>query len=287
MGCLVQRTHHWSPLYYATDRVDGRWQTRGPFAGESYRAALHVGWEAWWTKEGLPKEARTTKAAEGIEGIELPKKLPTKRWFNDGALKEGDQFIPLLAGYNGNDFVGHPSAFYLLRSDLKGAVLVNCLPLPQQRGVDRDTQAYLLPRAYLTYLAHGIEVYCWYEFRDGGLKPDYNEHNFGMIDFHVKPKPAYHALQALAKVLGPRPSFAGPPTETQPGLMCVNVRSTEGRLYAIYWAVERTVKLSLDTARTRNVRTHFGESADFGRGVPKAQITVGLAPVFVEVASFP
>ena len=272
------------PLYYATDRVDGEWQKRGPIAGESYRAALHVGWEAWWTKEGLPKEARITKAAEGIDGIELPKKLTTKRWFTDGALKEGDQFVPLLAGYNREDLIGHPSALYLLRSDLKGAILVNCLPVPQQRGVDRDTQAYLLPRAYLTYLAHDIEVYCWYEFRDGGFKPDYNEHNFGMIDFHVKPKPAYHALQVLAKTLGPEPSFAGPPSEVQPGLMRVNVRSTGGRHYAICWALDRAVELSLNAAQIRNVRTHLGEPVDFTRGAPKAKITIGPAPVSMEMA---
>ncbi len=274
------------PLYYAADRVDGAWQKKPPFAGESYRQALHIGWEALWTKKGLPKEAKTTKAADGVEGIKLPKRLVTKRWFNDAALKPGDQFVPLLAGFNKDKFIGYPSALYLLRSDLKGAVLVNCLPKPQQRGVDYATQAAMLSRAYLTYLAHGIEVFLWYEFRNGGLKPDYNEHNFGMIDFHLKPKPAYHALKALTTLLGPRPKFDGPPKETQPGLMELRVAATDGRRFAVYWAIdgEKPVEVALEPRTIKSVRSHLGEPMPPNEAEGRIKQKVGLAPVFVELA---
>jgi hypothetical protein len=270
------------PLYYADDRVDGKWPTRGPGAPESYRTALHIGWEAWWTRDGLPKEANTTRTADGVEGVHLPKRLVTDRWFTDRALKPGDRFVPLLAGYNGDTFVGYPSALYLLRSDLKGAVLVNCLPMPYQRGVTRDTQAAMLSRAYLTYLALGIDVYCWYEFRDGGLKPEYNEHNFGMVDFHVTPKPAYHAMKAMTGLLGKSPSFDGPPRPVGDGLMRVDVTATDGRRYAAFWVEGGSDTLRLDPVHTRRVVSHLGMSVkptvDSGRHF----VTLGLAPVFVE-----
>ncbi len=270
------------PLYYADDRVDGKWSTRGPGAPGTYRAALHIGWEAWWTRRGLPKQADTTRAADGVDGVKLPKNLITKRWFTDGALKPGDRFVPLLAGYNGDTFVGYPSALYLLRSDLKGAVLVNCLPIPQQRGVSRDTQAAMLSRAYLAYLALGIDVYCWYEFRDGGLKPDYNEHNFGMVDYRVTPKPAYQALKAMTGLLGQSPTFDGPPRTVVDGLMRVDIAATDGRRYSAFWAEGTSGTLRLDPARTRRVFSHLGKPVEPTVENGRQIVELGLAPVFVE-----
>ncbi len=270
------------PLYYAHERKEGRWEKTAPTAGESYRRALHVGWEAWWTKKGLPKEARVTRPADGVAAVPIPKGLKTKRWFNDRALKPGDRFVPLLKAYERGKFIGYPSALYLLRSDLKGAVLVNCLPLPVQRGVDRATQAAMLSRAYLTYLAAGVEVFFWYEFRDGGLNRGYNEHNFGVIDYHLKPKPAYRSLKTLTSLLGPRPTFAGPASEARPGLMRVQATGANGRRFTVYWARRKPVWLSIDAASRDRIRTLFGEPLNPVREGASLRIKIGLAPVFVE-----
>lgn len=271
------------PLYYAKERIDGKWQERGAHAGDGYWKKLHLGWEASWTREGLPEAANTIAPADGIKGIALKGKITSKRWFTDQRLQGDDQFIPLLSAYNGDQFVGHPSALYLLRSTLRGAVLVNSMPVPRPRGVDHATQAAMLSRAYLSYLAHGVEACFWYEFRDGGRDPGYNEHNFGMIDLGLKPKPAYETLGAWSKLLGDTPTFAGAPAEVEPGLLRVEAKGANGRTYAIYWARDEPVDLAVDSGRICAVLDHLKKPHDIRLAGSAVTIPIGLAPVLVDI----
>lgn len=188
------------PLYYAQRLQDGQWQ--GPHAGDAPKETLHVGWKAWWTVEGTPKEARATRlVAPEDSGIVVPKGTQSKRWLTDGKLQGKDKFVPLLAGYNGDEFVGYPVALYLYDSDLKGGFLGTILDIGV-RGVTQDTQGLYLPRALLLSLGEGLENIMWYEFRDGGQDATYNEHRFGIINLDMTPKSAYISYQALTTALG-------------------------------------------------------------------------------------
>lgn len=271
------------PLFYGSDVKDGKWQLRAGGGTDGNRRQLRIGWEAHWTQKGLPEEAAQIRAVDGVAGLAMPgKPTQTTRWFNDSALKKGDRFVPLLAAFSGEKFVGHPSALYLLRSDMKGAVLVNCLPVPNTRGVDDATQAGRLSRAYLTYLAHGVEVFFWYEFRDGGANVDYNEHNFGMIEFGLKPKPAYHAMKALTKLLGAGPSFDGPPSELRPGISCLRVTATNNRLFDIYWSLRGELLLPVSADDAGRILDHLGRPLQCGESKGVRCIKVGDAPVFIQ-----
>ncbi|MGQ9733202.1 MAG: hypothetical protein ACUVX8_18245, partial [Candidatus Zipacnadales bacterium] len=186
--------------YYGDRLVDGKWQEAG--GGEHGRAPLHVGWKAWWTEEGLPQEAGITKLVAPPEsGIKLPEHLTSTRWLTDTKLQGNDRFVPLLAAYEGERFIGYPVALYLYDSDLKGAFLGTILNV-HASGVPEDTQALYLPRAFLLCLGEGLENVLWYEFRDGGNNPAYNEDRFGIIRNDLSPKPAYRAYQALTHALG-------------------------------------------------------------------------------------
>jgi len=273
------------PLYYAMERTDDGWTTRPPgsAASEDFRRNLHIGWEAWWTRKGLPKSVPQARPAKGITGIRMPKRpVQTTRWFTPNALHPGDRFIPLLEAFDGDHHIGYPSVLFQLDSDLKGGVLVNCLPLPVKRGVDRETQARMAFRAYLTWAAYGVRKVFWYEFRDGGLDPEYNEHNFGLIDFHLKPKPAWRAVRYMTKVFGPTPRFEGPPEQTREGAVVVRVRATNGRLWTVCWADDPDVVVLIDAP------AGGFEAADFlGRRVPLAleagrvRVPAGKGPIFI------
>ncbi len=188
------------PFYYADSFRDGRWQT--PIAGEAARQALHVGWKAWWIQQGVPREASDHKVVAPPEaGIKLPGRIRSHRWLTDSQLKRGDKFIPLIAAYRGGELVGYPVALYLYGSDLRGALLSVALPLGVS-GVTEQVQALYLPRAFMVSLAAGAECVFWYEFRDGGNDPTYNEHRFGIVRLDLQPKPAYEAYRAMTRALG-------------------------------------------------------------------------------------
>lgn len=71
-------------------------------------------------------------------------------------------------------------------------------------GVSERDQAGLLARSYLCAAASGAaENVSWYDFREDGTCPFYNEHHFGVVkhaDF--SPKPGYRALATVCRTLG-------------------------------------------------------------------------------------
>lgn len=187
------------PLYYtARQNDDGSWTRQG--ADESYRRRLHIGWQAWWTRQGVPKEIPTLTVPESLRSqIHLPEKTPpAERFLTDTALKPGDRFIPLLQASEGS-YTGTAAAVFDLNSDLKGAVIVSAL---QQdfRGSTEEKQAAILPRTYLIALQSGVERVFWYNFRARENDPYYNEDNFGIVHQDLKPKPAYRTLRTLCRV---------------------------------------------------------------------------------------
>lgn len=190
------------PFYYAGKQdADGKW-TEAPFAGETGREAFHVGWKAWWTQEGLPESAEETRSLVPAEaGVELPHGVPSTRWLTDTRLQGNDRMVPLVEARHNGELVGYPVALYLFDSDLKGGFLSVCLDV-NQNGVTESREAELLPRAYLVSLASGVEMYAWYEFRDGGDDASYNEHRFGIIHHDMTVKAAYLAYQVMTQALG-------------------------------------------------------------------------------------
>ncbi len=68
--------------------------------------------------------------------------------------------------------------------------------------VSERQQAGLVARTYLSALASGaVGSVSWYDFRDDGDNPFYNEHRFGLLRRDLRPKAGYRALATIGHVL--------------------------------------------------------------------------------------
>ncbi len=187
---------HGVPLYftYSVD-AEGRWQRGG--ASEDYRRRLRIGWEAWWTKQGVPRSIDRLTIPEAYrDAIRPGERTPAAtRFLTDAALKPGDRFIPLVQATEG-DYTGTAAAVFDLSSDLTGAVIVSAFQ-GEYRGITEDRQAVMLSRAYVIALHSGVERMFWYNLRARENDPYYNEDHFGIVHRDLSPKPAYLAMRAL------------------------------------------------------------------------------------------
>ncbi|PIU90545.1 MAG: hypothetical protein COS65_24755 [Armatimonadetes bacterium CG06_land_8_20_14_3_00_66_21] len=70
-------------------------------------------------------------------------------------------------------------------------------------GVSEREQANLLARSYLCAIASGAaQNVSWYDFREDGANPFYNEHHFGVVrTADLTPKPGYRALATVCRTL--------------------------------------------------------------------------------------
>ncbi|MDR1281608.1 MAG: hypothetical protein LBK99_12390, partial [Opitutaceae bacterium] len=78
-------------------------------------------------------------------------------------------------------------------------------------GRTPEAQAKYALRRFAECLALGVEVSVYYDFKDDGRDPREAEHNFGLMTFDWQPKPAYHAVQRLARFMMPWRAAAHPP----------------------------------------------------------------------------
>ena len=181
------------PMYYALDsagrRVEG-------VDCNAVKASLHLGWKAWWTDPGMPREARafpTDEAlAHGYKGD--PAGCPVSRFFSDAHLAPGDRMVPLLVAHDGKGAPAVAAAVFLLDSDLKGALVVSSGDEPKG-GATEEFQAKYLTRALEIAEAEGVEAFFPYEMQAPEGDPFYSEHHFGLCHRDLSPKPAWEAYK--------------------------------------------------------------------------------------------
>jgi hypothetical protein len=68
-------------------------------------------------------------------------------------------------------------------------------------GSSELRSAQMLVRSYLLAIAHGVQNIAWYDYRDDGTDPSYNEHHFGVLYHDMTPKPSYFAFRTMATEL--------------------------------------------------------------------------------------
>lgn len=114
------------------------------------------------------------------------------------------------------------------------------------RGVDERTQARLCVRTLaLLQSVKAVEKVYWYDFKDDGLKPDYNEHNFGVIHherYELAPKPAAVAASVYARMT----AAAEPLRLWQHNDTCAVVfECPDGDQTAVAWAVGGSCEIAV------------------------------------------
>lgn len=268
------------PLYFTIKRgEDGRW-VQGD-AGESYRQRLHIGWEAWWTRQGVPKTIAQLNVPDELAGqIRITKDAPeATRFLTDAKLKPQDRFIPLLQAVEG-DYVGTAAALFDLNSDMKGAVIVSSLQA-EYRGVLEDQQALMLARAYLIALHSGVERMFWYNFRAFENNPLYNEDHFEIVHRDLSAKPAYRAMQAMNKARPAGSMVVGDVRQVGTVFM-PGWKRPDGQMGWAVWIVgparEMTLKVQGEIAEVFDV---FGETISIQPTDGVIQFTVTERPVYI------
>ncbi len=70
-------------------------------------------------------------------------------------------------------------------------------------GLSERDQANHVSRTYVSALASGAaRSVAWYDFREDGLDPYYNEHHFGLVRNDLTPKIGYRALATVGRLIG-------------------------------------------------------------------------------------
>ncbi len=121
-------------------------------------------------------------------------------------------------------------------------------------GLSEREQAQHVARTYISALASGAaRSVAWYDFREDGFDPFYNEHHFGLVRRDLTPKMGYLALATVGRLLGqaefekvlPLPARIPPdgpgvlPAPDGEGLVGLLFREAKRRVAAI-WSPSRT-----------------------------------------------
>lgn len=134
-------------------------------------------------------------------------------------------------------------------------------------GVSMETQAAYAARQQLSNLLEGIPLSIWYDWKNDGPDPKENEHNFGLVQSDLKPKPSYLAIQTLTRELsGYRVVRRLPLADDKDyALLCVN---GEGKQKLAAWTLKEAHAVKLSAG-----------SKDW-------QLDLGAAPRYVTVSGF-
>ena len=105
------------------------------------------------------------------------------------------------------------------------------------RGVDEFTQAqYIVRTMALLQSTKLVDRVYWYDFKDDGLKRDYNENNFGIIHhqtYALMPKPAAISLSVFARMTAGAKVVG---LETKGDGRCVRYRTAAGQDLLVAWS---------------------------------------------------
>lgn len=244
-------------------------------------ADFHLGWEAWWTRKGVPKEEKYQKAGAEFQHLSLPKWKPSGRFMHDRNLKKGDRFIPVIEAGT-EQYKGTVFALYKLNSDLKGNVIVNTSRVAGRTSEAR--QAEFLSRTYIVALSCGVERIFWYNFRAMEWDKEDPEAHFGIIRKNLSPKPAYQALRTLAELC---PSGSTVPELKQDGerYLAKWIRPDGKTIWAV-WSVSqaKTEKLRIKGSVER-VLTNLGENREIDRDkfIVSTSVTYLVGPDNIEI----
>lgn len=217
---------------------------------------FHIGWEAFWSKPGVPREVQQFELApDYAEGPAIPFQ-PDFRFFNSTELKEGDWLEPVLYGVAEN-YRGILAGVYHLNSDLKGKIAFS--GIFHDGEVSEFEQSCLLPRTMLIAFASGVERIYWYSFRSTEWKTgDQGEAHFGIVRNNLAPKDAYHAYRTLSEL---HPAGSSRPELRSDGTLYIANWKTPGNVpAAAVWNIagERAVRLKIKSGRLTAVHDHLG-----------------------------
>ncbi len=249
------------PFYYDL-RLNGKGGVEKVQVNAQHMKRFHIGWDAWWTEKGVPKEETYQKGAPGFEDFAIPKLKASGRFLHTRNLKQGDQFIPIVeAGTDG--YKSAVAGIYKLNSDMKGNVIISTLAATNE-SISEARQAEFLPRTYLIALSHGVDRIFWYNFRSAEWDPAEREAHFGIVRKDLSPKPSFIAYRTLTRLC--------PTGSTVPSFLSSDgtnlsswTRPDGSKVWAIWAMSQKKVELRVK-GKINEAWTHLGEKATVTAG---------------------
>jgi hypothetical protein len=154
------------------------------------------------------------------------------------------------------------------------------------QGVSLSTQAAFTARQQLANLYHGVPLSIWYDWKNDGTDPDYNEHNFGTVTHDLQPKPAYQAVQTLTNQLSGYRIARRLATDDAATWLLLGVDAAGNQKLAA-WTTDKpnTVRLALGLTAADSISAATCSAVD-GLGQPLA-VRVEQGQLAVELGNLP
>ncbi|WP_373232765.1 hypothetical protein [Cohnella sp.] len=149
-------------------------------------------------------------------------------------------------------------------------------------GVDENTQAAYLIRAYVLSIAAGVEKIFWYNLMDTGTDKLYNEHNFGVIHNtgdalgSYTPKPAYVALATLTRQL----TGANPVSQDLADGIYHYIFNKNNEKMNVLWSLDKK-DVTLNTQAPLTVTDMMGRKITYTPLQGKVYMTLTGEPLFI------
>lgn len=222
---------------------------------------LHIAWETFWTKPGVPAGTSKFEPGERFPGLN-PVKREALRFLTKDNLKPGDEMIPVVYGVEGS-YKAPVAAIYRLNSDLKGNIIL-ITNVEGFESTTEDEQAKLLPRQYLLAAAGDVRKVFWYRLRAGEWNRGREAH-FGIYRRNFQDKPGAQAYRTLTEL---RPAGSTRPvlTEKNPVYSASWTRPDGDTVYAL-WLVhgKKTMKPKIK-GTVKEIRDHLGNRVELRNG---------------------
>jgi len=107
-------------------------------------------------------------------------------------------------------------------------------------GPSEAAHAKYLPRLFCEYFRKGVQRTFSYEFLDEWNKPDDREANFGLVRHDLSPKPAYHALRRLIRLVEEPAARAFTPAPLPGDLTVKPAKGFDRVQYVHHFALQRS-----------------------------------------------
>ncbi|WP_186806727.1 GH39 family glycosyl hydrolase [Priestia megaterium] len=111
--------------------------------------------------------------------------------------------------------------------------------------ITEQKQAEFLSRMLLINASQNIRISIWYDWRNDGLDPNNNQHNFGLLTHEYKPKQSYFALVNFNRVLKGY-SFNKRLEYAQPNDYVLEFTNNKGRKVLVFWTTKSSHYMTID-----------------------------------------
>jgi hypothetical protein len=148
--------------------------------------------------------------------------------------------------------------------------------------VTSERQAAWLVRSHVLLVAVGLARIYHYPFQDEGTDRTQITHNAGLVDWHGKPKHAYHVYSAMTSLLGPTRSD-GLQADARPPVFGARFTRPEGGFVTALWDCGGTSRVAIETTAGVSGMKFLAEEHSPVHSIVGTQLifTVGENPVWI------